>query len=116
MSAMDVMHSTIYKNGFEDGQAALKQSALDALKNAWSNAPYNEYYGLEKAVDTVTELPPIQPKTGHWILTEHWDGTYAKCSECGFEIMVNEPGNGLKNVDDLHFCSGCGSKMEEVSE
>ena len=63
----------------------------------------------------VRELPRYaQPerKPGHWILREDLYGnTEAKCSECGWETLVNEPGNGLHEVSDLHFCTNCGADL-----
>ena len=57
-------------------------------------------------------LPSIQPKRGKWIVAETaYEDVVAKCSVCGFETLVNEPGNGLHNVDDLHFCPSCGADM-----
>lgn len=56
-------------------------------------------------------------KHGHWYVYETgYEDTEAKCSICGFEMLVNEPGNGLHMVGDLKYCPHCGAKMDEVTE
>ena len=57
-------------------------------------------------------LPSIQPKTGHWIMTNDYLTTaygsvdYVKCSCCGEDSL--EEGN---------YCPNCGAEMEsEVEE
>lgn len=54
---------------------------------------------------------------GHWEMHEDTYGDdEAKCSVCGFEMAVNQPGNGLCMVSELNYCSHCGAKMDEVTE
>ena len=76
----------------------------------------NPYYpqGDTKWDDAMnTAIKALEQKKGTWILREDLcGGTEAKCSECGFEMLVNEPGNGLHEVSDLHFCPNCGTDME----
>lgn len=63
---------------------------------------------------TVEDIKAEQPerKEGAWVLREDLYGsTEAKCSECGFEMLVNEEGNGLHEVSDLHYCPNCGADM-----
>lgn len=49
---------------------------------------------------------------GRWSGMTTSCGEKAICSACGFGMFVNEPGNGLLNIEDLHFCPNCGAKME----
>ena len=45
----------------------------------------------------IKELPPVQPKTGHWIDSSNgW-----MCSECKCD-----------NTFDTNYCPNCGAKME----
>lgn len=61
--------------------------------------------------DLKAEAQP-ERKEGAWVLREDLYGsTEAKCSECGFEMLVNEEGNGLHEVSDLHYCPNCGADM-----
>ena len=65
-----------------------------------------------KALPTVDAVPVVH---GHWYVYETgYEDTEAKCSVCGFEILVNEPGNGLHMVGDLKYCPHCGALMDEV--
>ena len=67
-----------------------------------------------RAMMEIKDLPSIQPKRGKWIVAETaYEDVVAKCSVCGFETIVNEPGNGLHYVDDLHYCPNCGAQMEK---
>lgn len=60
-------------------------------------------------------LPSVEPERemGWWQIKETaYEDVEAKCSCCGFETLVNQPGNGLHMVNDLHFCPNCGTKMD----
>lgn len=46
-----------------------------------------------------------------WVVTEDLFGETCHCLECGFSMSVNEPGNGLPMVENLHFCPNCGAYM-----
>ena len=52
-------------------------------------------------VKMLTELPPLEPKTGHWI--DNMNGTYT-CDKCGCKHSRS------------NYCPNCGSKNVEVSE
>lgn len=52
--------------------------------------------------DTVEEMKQ-EPKTGYWITRPHIYGV-AFCSECGFELKIN----------DTNYCPNCGAKMSET--
>ena len=63
-------------------------------------------------IDAIDAQPTIEPerKTGKWVIRETAFGDIeATCSCCGFETLVNEPGNGLHMVDDLNDCPNCGA-------
>lgn len=46
-----------------------------------------------------------EPRKGHWITKPHVYGV-AFCSECGFELKIN----------DTNFCPNCGADMREGKE
>lgn len=78
--------------------------------------PMDDYNGIMEYID---EAPSVQPerKTGRWVIRETaYESIEAKCSCCGFETLVDEPGNGLHMVDDLHYCPNCGARMEGNNE
>ena len=55
-----------------------------------------------------------QPKTGHWIEEEVFDGELGyRCSECG-ELFWLESGTPKDNEYD--FCPKCGAKMVESED
>ena len=60
------------------------------------------------------DCPAYEPKTGHWIEKDGFDGdTYYDCSECGesFCLIDGTPTDNLYN-----YCPNCGAKMEESEE
>lgn len=60
--------------------------------------------GLKKA-------PIPQPKTGHWIEKNGYDGdTYYDCSECGESWTTID---GTPWDDGMKYCPNCGAKMIE---
>ena len=74
----------------------------DAYESGWADA-----------LGCVERIPPadVRPvKRGRWIVRETAYGdTDARCSECGFTTLINEPGNGLHMLSDLNYCPVCGS-------
>ena len=53
-------------------------------------------------------------KKGRWQLIEMpFEELEAKCSNCGFKVFVDEPGNGLPMLCDMNFCPSCGADMRE---
>ena len=73
-----------------------------------------EVLGRLRNIPTADVVPV---KHGKWLLRETlFEETEAKCSVCGFETLVNEPGNGLHIVDDLKYCPSCGARMEESDD
>lgn len=73
--------------------------------------PCGETVRTESVRATIKHMPTIEErKTGKWIIRETaFEDTEAKCSNCGFVTLVNEPENGLHMVSDLLFCPRCGS-------
>ena len=58
------------------------------------------------------EVEFVKRKTGKWEICEDMYGdTEATCSECGFATVVDQPGNNLHMLTDLHFCPSCGARM-----
>ena len=113
-----------------DGDAVIRVSAanyvLGNLPSAQSEPHYDEWCDDCKEYDKERHCCPrwnkviretlkdAQPerKTGKWMISETaYDDTEAKCSECGFVTLVNEPGNGLHMLSDLRFCPNCGADM-----
>lgn len=90
----------------EGGRRWLK--SISRIETDQWNGPSEvcDLYDLKK-------LPPadVRPvRRGRWIVRETAYGdTEAKCSECGFTTLINEPGNGLHMLSELNYCSGCGS-------
>jgi hypothetical protein len=83
-----------------------RQAAIDALKDAENHA-FNSYYkGLVKAHKIIANLPPIQPKIGHWIDVETLDSAlWHACSECGETEFY-----------ETDYCPNCGRRMQEVGK
>ena len=55
-------------------------------------------------------IPSAEPKTGHWIEEDMFDGDVAyRCSECN-ELFWIESGTPKDN--EYNFCPKCGAKME----
>lgn len=80
--------------------------AIKSLKSLKSF--HNGSYGT--ALDLAIKALEQQPKTGHWIEEEVFDGEVAyKCSKCGglFELE-----NGTPKDNEYNFCPKCGEKME----
>ena len=71
---------------------------------------------MDIAKSIVIAMPSAQHerKRGKWKIREDMYGdTEATCSECGFETVVDQPGNNLHMLSDLHFCPSCGADMME---
>ena len=60
-----------------------------------------------EARDMAIKALEQEPKTGHWIMTEHLQGgikeTWYECSECGWNNALVIP---------RKYCPNCGCKME----
>lgn len=65
-------------------------------------------YMSDKAIQALEQ----EPKTGHWIEKEDFNGdTYYDCSECGesFCLIEGTPADNLYN-----YCPNCGSRNESI--
>ena len=72
--------------------------------------------GYWALLERLKKLPPVnpQPKTGHWIEKDGFDGdTYYDCSECG-ESWTTIEGTPWNN--GMKYCPNCGAKMVEPPE
>ena len=91
-----------------------RQRAIDAFNtnidelvvSEKENAEAVERY-LNRVIDKIKQLPPIQPKRGKWILDR--SGAYC-CSEC----MEPCAGYVMMKPRDK-FCKMCGAKMEGIT-
>jgi transposase len=83
----------------------------DRMKSKYYHLPNGD---IAIPLIDIEHAPTIEPerKTGWWIIKETtYEDTEAKCSCCGFETLVDQPGNGLHMVNDLHYCPHCGADM-----
>lgn len=72
--------------------------------------PYMHYDDVIKCIKGMPSVTP-QPKTGHWIEKDGYDGdTYYDCSVCG-ESWTTIDGDPWDN--GMNYCPHCGAKMEE---
>lgn len=109
-----------------------RQNAIDVICLSWcgcQNSDCKHHFDPEVDesywcdgcgdVEELKNIPSAQPerKPGRWEIRETADeDVEAKCPCCGFETLVNQPGNGLHMVNDLHFCPNCGEPMERGEE
>ncbi|MBQ2176831.1 MAG: hypothetical protein II453_17875 [Alphaproteobacteria bacterium] len=57
----------------------------------------------------IEEVPSVQPKTGHWIASEDYDGdVYYTCSVCEEPWVTIE---GTPQENRMRYCPHCGAKM-----
>ena len=99
-----------------------RQQAIDALvaETIYTEEELKEYYeanshrnewvnGIYDAVETVKQLPPIQPKRGRWIkLDMHRGMADHKCTACKQECYVPT----CMGEPMYAYCPNCGAKME----
>ena len=67
---------------------------------------------VEQAIKDADTVDAVEVVHGRWNIINFFSGDTAICSVCGCGMLVNEPGNGLRNVEDLHYCPNCGAKMD----
>ena len=79
-----------------------RRQAIDAIKERYYK--YGRFAKIEELVWSIEKLPPIQPKTGKWIIDR--SGAYC-CSQC----MEPCAGYVMMKPRDK-FCKMCGAKME----
>ena len=98
-----------------------RQSAIDAFNtnidelvvSGKENADAVERY-LNRVIDEIKQLPPIQPKRGRWLYCEDSmadcvDGY--RCDQCGFFVPWDYQHKGIDFIQDYNFCPSCGAKM-----
>lgn len=95
----------------EECKEDLLYDAAEQLEDADKcNAKLVKKY--KEAEKRIAELEAQLPKDGEWNIRETASGDVeAKCPKCGFEMLVNQPGNGLLMVSELLYCPHCGSRM-----
>ena len=78
-----------------------RQDVLDLAKKGVliSNGSY------KSVCKAINELPPAEPKTGHWI----WRFGSHKCSNC-------EEYTCFSHKELLRYCPNCGARMVEPQE
>ena len=77
---------------------------------------YGQEYDAEgiEALEMAIKALEQEPKTGHWIEEEMFDGEVAyRCSKCGglFELE-----NGTPKNNEYNFCPKCGELMVESED
>ena len=117
-----------------------RQAAIDALvaETIYTKEELKEYYeanshrnewvnGIYESIETVKQLPPIQPKRGRWIedkgqqtLMQNFierGEVWRVCSVCGAGHMIGHKYAIDKAYHDRHhnFCPNCGADMREVT-
>lgn len=99
-----------------------REEAIKALIKERKTALHENKQAFDMAIKALEQEPcegcdykewlkgEVEPKTGHWIEKEGFDGdTYYNCSECGesWTTIAGTPwNNGMK------YCPNCGAKME----
>ena len=90
-----------------------KQKAIDNIEKSFDKETILNRFIRKIAISAVRRMEPadVRPvRRGRWIVKETaFEDTEARCSECGFTTLINEPGNGLHMLSDLNYCPGCGS-------
>ena len=95
-----------------------KQQAIDALRTCYDTETItmdngDEYIHYGDAVGEIEQLPPIQPKRGHWIEADVCgDTTSWECSCC--HNWTGLP-TGWNVKAKLWFCPKCTADMREAN-
>ena len=74
--------------------------------------PVNGGCKVVKYINGIPAADVVEVKRGEWVVIEDLFGEICHCSECGFFMGVNEPGNGLPDVESLKYCPNCGTRMD----
>jgi NADH pyrophosphatase NudC (nudix superfamily) len=83
--------------------AISRQAALDIYDDYNVAVENGELEAYRKHRKRLLKLPPVQPKTGHWIHLKHDKG---KCSECHDVVLI------AQMYGNANYCPNCGAKME----
>ena len=111
-----------YMQGYEDASKRYRQpqdgdliSRKTLLTNLWQYkmACHGEVQLAILEIESLVEkLPSVsQPKTGHWIEEDMFDGDIAyRCSKCNELFCLLE---GTPWDNEYNFCPNCGADMRE---
>ena len=83
-----------------------EQTVIDVINGCLINR--------QTVIDKIKAMPSAEPKTGHWIEEDMFDGDVAyRCSECN-ELFWLESGTPKDN--EYNFCPKCGKRLIEPQE
>ena len=104
---------TIIQKGERMSDLISRQAAMERLMAQNVIMDGSEYHngfnaGVNRAQEVIRNLPPVQPKRGHWMIEPTEEPEYCKCSECGYVNLIVE----VFALDGYHYCPNCGAKME----
>lgn len=95
-------------------ERCLKHTCPDIYSKEYKECEYTVglYCGQDKLLHEALELlKEQQPKHGHWIEQEGFDGdVYYDCSVCGESWVTVE---GTPEDNGMIYCPHCGAKMDE---
>lgn len=94
-----------------------RQAVIDSLHNKFSDGfDSDRWWNSMSVLYAINKVPSVkpQPKTGHWIEQEDFNGdTYHDCSKCGESFCLIE---GTPTDNLYKYCPNCGAKMIEPQE
>lgn len=108
--ALDVAIKALEQQSCED---CISREAVKDMLDARGIKAVMTFDHFKELLDKLPSVTP-QPKIGHWIEKDGFDGdTYYDCSECGesFCLIDGTPTDNLYN-----YCPNCGAKMTESEE
>ena len=74
----------------------------------------NTRIAFDSMKSKIKAIPSAEPKTGHWIEKDGFDGdVYYDCSECGESWATIE---GTPWDNEWKYCPSCGCRMVEPQE
>ena len=85
-----------------------RQAAITQLSHNINKGDDEWELAVENDIQTVWQLPPIQPKKGKWIKTARWGRVYY-CDQCRNYLDFDGVNAGRGSTN---FCPNCGAKME----
>ena len=82
----------------------------DFLANNYSDMGEPNFMAFDMAIKALEQ----EPKTGHWIEEEMFDGEVVyKCSKCGGLYWLER---GTPKDNKYNFCPNCGARMAESED